>query len=390
MSDSAIKVLLVDDAATIRSALRILIRKQPDMEVVGAAPNGAEGVRLAKALDPDIVIMDIEMPVMTGIEAVRKIMEESPRPILMFSSVAKEAAPVTFEALDAGALDYITKDNTGNSIDIGNLAERLTNRIRALARKREGARTLNVEKEGTEMGPSVGTMPAKGEPRQPSATIRETDKVPSPRRRTARPTGAALPHHEIKLLAIGSSTGGPQALKNVLGALPADFPVPVVVVQHMPETFTASFADRLDSACAIAVKLAEHGKTLIAGQAVIAPGDQHLRLDVDAGGVKVCLDSENVSSTFHKPSVDVMLESLDGPLAPNVLVAILTGMGADGAAAALKLSEKGATVIAQDEASSVVWGMPRAVVEADAADIVLPLDAISNAISFLLKKGRSR
>ncbi|MCK6439410.1 MAG: chemotaxis response regulator protein-glutamate methylesterase [Planctomycetes bacterium] len=409
------RVLIVDDSATIRSALRIMIRKQPDMEVVGTAGDGAEGVRLTGELKPDIVLMDIEMPVMTGIQAVREIMSHHPAPVLIFSSIAEEAAPATFEALEAGAVDFVTKGGGGSSIDIGEIRETLLAKIRAitggdtdilarnpattLVRNRESFKNHLLSLKSTV---EPDSLTAKRLAKQIN-TI-DTDKPPPDRTTRLLPTDVSgqfyqqppvgyeerknafiggVPRKPYHLVAIGCSTGGPQALHTVLSRIPGNFPLPIVVVQHMPQTFVPTFASRLGKNTECKVEVATHGEVLKAGTIYIAPGGMHLRVRARAERLSFDLNEQDVDDIVHKPSVDVLFESIHKAMGGETLAAVLTGMGRDGAAQAKRLHNDGATVIAQTKDTCVVYGMPRAVITEQSADLALPVEEIGDAIVYL-------
>lgn len=411
-----IRILIVDDSPTIRSALKIMIRRQPDMEVVATAGDGAEGLRLVQEVAPDIVLMDIEMPVMTGIEAVREIMKKCPTPVLIFSSIAEEAAPATLEALEAGAVDFVTKGGVASSIDIGDMRETLLGKIRGIigeqgGKARNPANTLMqnrelfkthllaLKKEATPDSPGAQRLTHQISGIEHDVMVvlpaDETRAIP-----TADPAlfyrqpplgfkeraGKFLrnaPKEAFQIAAIGCSTGGPQALHTVLSRIPANFPLPVVVVQHMPNAFIPTFAQRLGRDTEIRVNVAAHGEEVCSNTAYIAPGGVHLRIRMRNRRPVFDIDERDVPEILHKPSVDVMFDSLHQAFGGGVLAAVLTGMGRDGASGAKHLHSDGATVIAQNEATCVVYGMPRAVVAENAADLVLPVEEIGDALVYL-------
>lgn len=408
MSDAPIRVLLVDDSATIRSALKIMIRREPDMDVVGAAPNGQEAIKLVQTYHPDVILMDIEMPVMNGIEATRRIMESNPTPIIIFSSIAAEAAPATLEALDKGAVDFITKDSSATALDIGGLRAVLLDKIRQFAKKRMGGASSHsivtstflrnrdrLEKYTEERRTGNRTpilnrsAPAPTTPDTSTRTGAERQR-PAQSTQTRRLQRTRLPKGPARILAIGSSTGGPQALNTVLSHFPANMPLPVVIVQHMPTTFILPFAQRLDRECKALVKVAEQGEALSPGTVYIAPGDFHCRVRARGSALTVDLSARDLPGMLHKPSVDVLFKALAEEIRGEVIAAVLTGMGKDGAEGARMLADLGATILAQDEASSVVYGMPRAVAENGSADIILPLEEIGDALVELCVKSRGR
>lgn len=406
-----IRVLIVDDAATIRSALKIMIRREKDMEVVGTAANGLDAVRMVAETQPDIVLMDIEMPVMDGIEATEAIMDTNPVPVLIFSSVAEEAAPRTLEALGRGAVDFITKDGTSTAVDIGNLREKLLAKIREFGRRRGSSGTgrnpsqtiiRNRQRESEyrlKRGDTEAITPeslAAGSSRM-RPTPEEIGKpmVVRPMSASLRLGGAktmrlvkrASPKGAVRLVCIGASTGGPQAVQALVSSIPGSIAVPVVIVQHMPASFIGSFAKRLANATRAEVKVAEGGEVLQPGTIYVSPGGVHARI-VQRGGLLIFeITSADVPGVLNKPSVDVLLASAAEAVRGECVVVILTGMGRDGAQGAKVLHDLGATVMAQDEASSVVYGMPRAVVEDGCADIVLPIEELGDTLMDLVWKG---
>lgn len=349
-----IRVLVVDDSSFFRRQIGKIIENDPDIEVIDQAVNGREAVDKAVELKPDVITMDVEMPVLDGISAVREIMQNSPTPILMFSSLTQEGAKATFDALEAGAVDYLPKRFEDIARDKEQVARVLRERIKAVARG--------------------GKMPAVPAARpRPTPTAAHVPEAAKPGIEKAAGTG------RFQLLAIGTSTGGPIALQSILTALPENFPLPVILVQHMPGSFTPAFAERLDQMCQITVKQAENGDKLKAGTAYLAPGGMQMRVEKGAGGtIEV---SEGDPKMTYKPSVDTTFESLAEVYGSGVLAVILTGMGHDGCEGAKKLKSKGSEIWAQDEASSVVFGMPAAVYEAGITSRVLSLDDFSNAIA---------
>jgi len=345
----AVRVLIVDDSGFFRRRLSEIFAADPGIEVVGTAANGQEAVDQVPRLKPDVITMDIEMPVMDGISAVRRIMATHPTPILMFSSLTTEGATATFEALEAGAADYLPKRLEDIAADRNVAIRELTARVRLLATRR-----------------------APPPPRSPAeALVHELVRAPA-----ARPGGAG----RYRVLAIGASTGGPVALQQVLMALPRDFPLPILIVQHMPGTFTGPFAQRLSQMCKVTVKEAADGDVLMPGQALLAPGGKQMLLEQRAGQVLVRIQEPEPGQNY-KPSVDVTFTAVARIYPGKALALVLTGMGADGREGARLLKQGGSTVWAQDEKSCVVYGMPAAVAEAGLADQVLPLLSIGPGIA---------
>lgn len=349
-----IRVLVVDDSVVVRRLVSEVLAADPRLEVVGSAANGRVALAKIPMLNPDLVTLDVEMPVMDGLETLEHLRAEHPRlPVIMFSTLTERGTSATLDALERGASDYVTKPANVGSVTASMEAVRaqLVPRIVALC-----ARRL----------PSVG------------AAVRPTTGAPALRR-------AAEAHGRLDVLAIGASTGGPDALTHLLTALPPSLPVPVVVVQHMPPVFTRQFADRLDHRCALPVREATAGEVLRPGEVLVAPGDHHLRLRRAGTDVVTTLD-QGTPENYCRPSVDVLLRSASEVYGGHALGIVLTGMGADGARGSADLAAAGGTVYVQDEATSVVWGMPGAVVAAGAAARVLPLSEIAPAVLARLRE----
>ena len=345
-----IRVLVVDDSAFMRKAISMMLERAPDITVVDTATNGARGVEKARRLHPDIITMDVEMPQMDGITAVRKIMKEAPCPILMVSSLTAEGADTTVEALRAGAADFIPKQHSRVSLQITEIQDQLIEKVRSLA----SSRARLFQKKATRKAPRH---------RSPAATREAARRV----RRTP------------SLVVIGVSTGGPFALQRVVPALPADLSVPVAVVQHMPPHFTRSLADRLDGQSPLHVSEAVDGQPLSAGHVVVAAGGHHLTFERHGAGVVVRTPTQP-DSYPHRPSVDVAFGSACDVFGPAVLGIVMTGMGKDGLQGAQQIKEQGGTVFTQEEGSCVVYGMPRAVAEAGLTDAVLSLEQIPQVV----------
>jgi two-component system chemotaxis response regulator CheB len=346
-----IRVLVVDDSLVIRRLVVDALGGDPDIEIVGQAPNGKIALEKVAALEPDAVTMDIEMPEMNGIEAVRALRRTHPRlPIVMFSTLTERGAAATLDALAAGASDYVTKpSNVGSFADSQrNVREQLIPKIKALTSSRRAANAAPVP------------------PPRPAA------------RRRAR-TGA------LGVLAIGCSTGGPDALASVLPSLPADLPVPVVIVQHMPPVFTRLLANRLDAQCRLAVTEAQHGDAVVPGRVLIAPGGFHLAVRRQGTSVVAEL-TEDPPENFCRPAVDVLFRSVASAYGDRTLAAVLTGMGRDGERGAKVIGDAGGEIYVQDDATSVVWGMPGAVAGAGLADKILPLPQIGPALAAALTR----
>ncbi|MFO7602441.1 MAG: chemotaxis response regulator protein-glutamate methylesterase [Gammaproteobacteria bacterium] len=367
----AVRVLVVDDSGFFRRRVIEILEADPLIEVIGSAQNGEEAIEQAAKLKPDVITMDIEMPVLDGISATRKIMASNPTPIIMFSSLTTDGAKATLDALDAGALDFLPKRFEDIAKDKEEAKKLLCERVRSLARQ-------PVRRTVARSTPST-TPPDK--PARPSAAAATTAPRPAPGMTTAP---AAAPRRGmakggIKLLAIGTSTGGPVALQKVLMALPANFPVPILMVQHMPGTFTPAFAQRLNQSCAIEVKQAEDGDLIKPGVAYLAPGGMQMLLDGRAGNAVLRVIESDPSLTY-KPSVDITFRSITKVYPKETLAVVLTGMGADGREGARALKQAGSSIWAQDEASCVVYGMPAAIADAGLADEVISLDLMGSSI----------
>ncbi len=370
----AVKVLVVDDSSFFRRRVSEIINQDPLMTVIDTAQNGREAVDKAQQLRPDVITMDIEMPVLDGISAVREIMAKCPTPILMFSSLTHEGAKATLDALDAGALDFLPKKFEDIARDKDEAVNLLQQRVKEIARKRFLMATRPRAPEPAARPAVTGTL------NRPLA-----ERQPEPARAAAAPAAFKRSGKSYQLVAIGTSTGGPVALQNVLTKLPGDFPHPILLIQHMPATFTAAFAARLNGLCQIGVKEAQDGDVLKPGQAYLAPGGKQMLLEGRGPGARLRIIDGN-DKVNYKPCVDITFASAAKTYGDKVLAIVLTGMGADGRDGARLLKEQGATIWAQDEASCVVYGMPQAVAKAGIASESLPLDRVAQRI--LVELGR--
>jgi len=345
----AIKVLIVDDSALIRALLSEIINAQPDLEVVGTAPDPLVARERIKALNPDVLTLDVEMPKMDGLVFLEKLMRLRPMPVVMVSSLTEKSCDITLHVLELGAFDYVTKPKIDLRSGLLEYAEELTDKIRAAYRSRRS-----------------GERPAAR---------------PALQKFTA---DAVLPNQHLhfstteKVIVVGASTGGTEALKVFLAALPPDCPA-ILVTQHMPEAFTRAFAARLDGLCALAVQEAQHGERLMPGHAYIAPGNRHLLLSRSGANYTAAL-SDGPPVSRHRPSVDVMFRSAANCAGGNCLGIIMTGMGDDGAAGMLELHQVGARTLAQDEESCVVFGMPKEAIARGAVDEVAPLGELAGRL----------
>lgn len=379
----AIKVLVVDDSSFFRRRVSEIINSDPQLEVIGNAVNGKEAVDLAKQLRPDVITMDIEMPVMDGITAVREIMKSTPTPILMFSSLTHDGAKATLDALDAGALDFLPKKFEDIARNRDEAVSLLQKRVIEIARKRVMMRRTAVRP--ATAATITPREPVSRDAARPlaarPATATTATRVPVAPRSAIKPVAARFKAtgKKYQLMAIGTSTGGPVALQKVLTKLPANFPLPIVLVQHMPATFTAAFAARLNNLCKISVKEAADGDVLKPGVAYLAPGGMQMMLEGRPGSTRVRI-IDGGERMNYKPCVDVTFGSAAKIYQDKVLSMILTGMGADGREGCRMLKSGGSTIWAQDEESCVVYGMPQAVAKANISTEDLPLERISERI----------
>ena len=347
-----IRILVVDDSAFMRKAISMMLEEDADVRVVDTARDGLEAIEKVKRLRPDLVTMDIEMPRMDGITALKRIMAEHPVPVMMISSLTEEGAQATVEALQAGAVDFIPKQMSYVSLEISKIKAELIEKVKSIVGSR--SRLFRRGRSAYGAGTSGGARPAV--------------------------TGPPLRCHGVRLLAIGVSTGGPFALQKVIPVLPKDFPIPVVIVQHMPPHFTRSLAERLNTLSALRVAEAAPSMRVEPGMVLIAPGGRHLIFRASKLGVIVATPEEP-STVLHRPSVDVMFRSACQAYDGRVLALVMTGMGKDGLEGAQQIKQRGGKVVAQSEETCVVYGMPKVVVEAGLADAVLSLDDLATALT---------
>jgi two-component system, chemotaxis family, protein-glutamate methylesterase/glutaminase len=354
---SKTRVLIIDDSALVRSLLTDIINKQPDMQAVGAAPDPLVAREMIRAMNPDVLTLDVEMPKMDGLDFLERLMRLRPTPVVMVSTLTERGAETTIRALELGAIDFVAKPKIGISSGLADLAHEICEKIRVASRAR--------------MHRHVGAAPAAAQ------VHAGQDGQPGHAGKPARPTQFSRLSTE-KLILIGASTGGTEAIREVLVRLPPDSPA-VLITQHMPPGFTKSFAQRLDSLCRITVSEAVHGERVLPGHAFIAPGDQHLLLARSGANYVVQLDP-GPPVNRHRPSVEVLFKSAAAVAGRNVLGVMLTGMGKDGATAMLEMKQAGSFNIAQDEASCVVFGMPREAIAVGAVDEVLPVTRIADRL----------
>lgn len=341
---SPVRVLVIDDSALMRKLISQMLEKDPSIQVVGTAMDGEFGLKKIEELNPHVVTLDLEMPRMDGMETLRQIMRKHRLPVIIVSSHSTEGAASTFKALALGAFDFVAKPSDGGSAHMGDIAAELIAKIKA------------------------------AEKAQPRLNVPLTFTVPQAQKAAHPPTAPPS-----KVVAIGISTGGPNALQEMLSRLPADFPGTILIVQHMPEGFTEMFARRLNECCAIHVKEAHSGDVLQAGRALICPGNKHMRVRrMPLGDVVVLGDEDRVNG--HRPSVEVLFKSVASEFGSKAVGVLMTGMGEDGAEGLGELKAAGAVTIAQDEASCVVYGMPKAAIEKGYAQRVVSLEMMPNTL----------
>ncbi|TCO79926.1 protein-glutamate methylesterase/protein-glutamine glutaminase [Marinisporobacter balticus] len=343
-----IKVLVVDDSAFMRKIISDIINLDDTLNAVDTSRNGKEAIEKIKKLSPDIVTMDVEMPIMDGITALKMIMKQSPLPVVMLSSLTKEGADATLKALEIGAVDFITKPTNIFKMSTENMKQQLTEKIKIASR-------ANIGSKGMVHSRKIENVHGMSTP------FKETGSMK-------------------KIVAIGTSTGGPRALQEVIPYLPKNIPASILIVQHMPKGFTKSLAERLNNLSEIHVKEAEEGDILLPGYAYIAPGGYHVKIINSANNYKINLTKEELVSG-HRPSVDVMMNSLAQLKLKNLVGVIMTGMGSDGAEGIKNIKLQKGYTIAQDEATCVVYGMPKAAVNLNCIDKIVPLQDIATMIT---------
>lgn len=372
-----IKVLIVDDSIFMRKALETLLSGEPDIEIVGMAKNGLEAIEMAEQFKPDIITMDIEMPTMDGITALERIMKSNPTPVIMVSSLTKEGADATLKALDLGAVDFMTKDSQsfgGTDIEKG-----LKDKIRKFAKNKSLVKLLTTSSTSNFNSNQSFRIPgAHSHPTSVSTPFAHSSNVDGSKRVVINKTGIK------RVVALGTSTGGPQSLQKVIPLLPADLGVPVVVTQHMPPNFTQSLATRLNTLSKVEVVEAQGKEKLEPNVVYIAKGGYHLKFQKVGASVYTELSTEP-SNVFNIPGVDVMVDSIAEIYGKECLGVIMTGMGSDGCKGLKNLKNMGGTIIAQNEPSCIVYGMPRAVVDAGIADEIVPLEEIAARITYHVK-----
>lgn len=370
MTPARIRVLVVDDSGFMRRAITKMLASAEDIEVVGSASTGEEALTLEPQLRPDIITMDVEMPGMGGLEAARAIIARRGPPVIMISSLTREGAETTLRALEIGAVDFIPKPDSA-TIDIIRVKDDLIEKVRLFGTRFALRRTLT-----TRLAPPPAPRPSSA-PAAPAVTA--PAQPPSPARVAPVASAGGRRIGPFECVAIGTSTGGPVALATVLPKLPASFPLPILIVQHMPPGFTKALADRLNAASEIAVVEGQNGMRLERGTAIIAPAGQQLTLRRTGAHVEVRLDAD-LRKSLHVPSVDVLAAAVGETFGAASLGVILTGMGHDGVSGLAVIKKNGGYVIGQDEASAVVYGMPRAAAVAGLVDRVVALNDVARAL----------
>lgn len=354
---SKIKAVVIDDSAFMRKSLSIMLESSNEIEIIGSAKDGLEGYNLVKTLRPDIVTLDIEMPVMDGLTALKKIMTDCPTSVLMVSSLTTEGAEATLKALELGAVDFIPKELSYVNVNIIKIKEELIRKIKEIVKQNAVKRRLE----------RLQRLSSGGQPQTAAARPR---------------TGSSqMPRIGYKAIALGISTGGPFSLQKFVPLLSKKINIPIFIVQHMPPKFTKSLAERLNSLSELEVKEAEDGETVKNGCVYIAPGGFHMGVRKNFSGSVQITITEEPANTLHRPSVDHMMGSVVKTYGKQTLGIIMTGMGRDGCEAVKELKQLGGYCLAQDEDSCVVYGMPKAVVDAGFADVIAPLEKMSDIVN---------
>jgi len=375
-----IRVVVVDDSALVRSILKTVIDAQPDMQCVGVAQDPYVAREIIRELNPDVITLDVEMPRMDGLDFLEKLMRLRPMPVVMVSTLTERGAETTLRALELGAIDFVAKPRLGVAQGLQELTTEIAEKIRIAVRARVSRRAGMAPAAGSATGASASNGPASL-----TSGMTRTGSAPGgaagPASPIAASQGAARIYSRVsteKIIAMGSSTGGTEALREVLSVMPADGPA-VMITQHMPPGFTRNFADRLNTLCRMRVKEAEDNERVLPGHAYIAPGGRQMRVRRNGANYMVQID-DGPPVNRHKPSVDVLFRSVAEQVGKNAIGVMLTGMGRDGADAMRVMRDAGAWNLAQDEASCVVYGMPREAVAAGAVEEIVPLNKIAEHI----------
>ncbi len=355
-----ITVLIVDDSAFMRRELAKIMESDPDIKVAGAARDGLEAIEKVKSLNPDVVALDINMPKMDGLTALQRIMIESPRPCIMISSLTQEGAQETFDALDLGAVDYVSKPSGSVSVDIGKQKDEIIDKIK---------------------GAAIAKLPRRTPAR---VKVKKDLVLPEAKKRFAHPAGESVISQ--KIVAIGVSTGGPKTLMDIVPKLPQDIKAGVLIAQHMPGGFTTTFAKRMNDFSRIDVMEASESDIIETGKGYLAPGQYHMTVAKRglAEGAVIRLSEEPVNA-LYRPSVDVLFNSVVKLYGSNTIGVLLTGMGSDGVDGMEKIKKAGGITIAEDESSCIIYGMPKGAIERGVVDYILPATKIADKIAEILK-----
>jgi len=377
MAEQTINVLIVDDSALMRNLIGRIVENSPGFTVVGKAMNGVFALKKLETVTPDVIVLDLEMPEMNGIEFLKKRRElKIDVPVIILSSIARRGAEITMEALSLGASDFVKKPSGSVSEDIHLVGDQLIELLRVYGGRRKPLAAFLPR-------PSAEHHPAPVAPTP--ASVLHSAYTPAPSKPLVLPSGNLRPHANLQILAIGISTGGPNALRQGFAELSPDFPLPILVVQHMPAGFTAEFARSLDRNCPLEVKEAEEGDLVKKGRILIAPGDYHIEVERRslAGIVHV---TQTEATNGHRPSAGVLFKSVAKAYGANAMAAIMTGMGRDGSYEIGEIYKAGGLTLAQDEASSVVFGMPKVAIEQGNAEKVVPLAEMAATLNKLAKE----
>lgn len=361
LRNGKIKVVIVDDSAFMRKSLTLMLQSDENIEIIGTARDGEEGYNLVKNKRPDVVTLDIEMPKVDGLAALERIMKDCPTPVLMVSSLTVEGAEATLKALELGAVDFIPKGMSYVNMDIVKIKEDLISKVRAIAKRESLRETLR----------RLRSITTDKKNNSSESTFTQNKKI----------------QNGFKAIAVGISTGGPLSLQKFLPNISPNVTQPIFIVQHMPPMFTKSLAERLNSMCKHEVKEAENDETVKNGHIYIAPGGKHMTVYRKSSVENAIKISDQPSDTLHRPSVDVMLNSIADIYSDKTLSIIMTGMGRDGTEGVQKIKNLGGQCIAQDEASCVVYGMPKSIVDTGLADAIVPLEKIAEVINNGVQNG---
>lgn len=397
LAPNPISVLVVDDSPFMRMTIQKILGQDPGIRVLDTARDGREGILKLQSLRPQVVTMDVEMPVMDGLQALDEIMRWQPTPVIILSAVTTEGAKATLKALDLGAIDVVAKPSGGPGADLQTLSRDLIDKVKAaasvntarLSKKSAGVPTTQTPKPQPEPVKGKGDLTSTGTSRftartkeTTSTVIGQSESLSIQSFRAPEHTGGntTFPRHQVEIVAIGTSTGGPSALQAVLPQLPANFPVPVIVAQHMPPGFTAPLAQRLNGLCALTVREGVNGEVLKAGTIYVAPAGKQMEVIRKVGQLTLQIGNESPIPTLYHPSVDVMFLSLAREVGKGSLGVVMTGMGSDGTKGMKEIKAKEGFAIAEAEETCVVYGMPRSLVDAGLADRITPLGEIGRAI----------